>query len=109
MLFKAKPNGVFRKAAIGGSIFIDDSKAADWPSDPIHIEDGVPFLIVAADFLAGHAELATDYVKYCMTECEWSDFKYEPKTKEQMRKALDSMIEKRGLKEYRKVLEKQIE
>jgi hypothetical protein len=109
MLFRPKPKSDFRRAAIGASVFIKGSKDAHWSSDPIHIEDGVPFLVVTGYFLAGFPEHPTDYVKYCIKECDWNDAKYELRTKVQQQKALDKMIETFGLKERRTFLEAQFE
>jgi hypothetical protein len=43
MLFRAKPKGAFRRAAIGEWYFVADTESKDWPLEPITIVDGIPF------------------------------------------------------------------
>ena len=43
-------------------------------------------------FLAGLAERPSEYVAYCIAECDWNDSQYKPKTKEERQKALDDLL-----------------
>ena len=99
MLFKAKRGSIFEPPAIGGVWFCPGGTTAeDWPLQPIAIVDGVPFRIAGAYVLGGHPEDPADYVAYCVKECDWNDFKYEPKSMEQKKKALEDLYKLPKLK-----------
>jgi hypothetical protein len=93
MFFKAKSGGAFRGPLLGAPSFLaggDD--AADWPLEPITIVDGVPFRVVRGYTLFGKAEPSASYLAYCLTECEWNDFKFKPKSLKEKQKALESLL-----------------
>jgi hypothetical protein len=92
MLFKAKPKETFRSAAIGAASFPGGTEAEDWPLDPIEIVDGIPFLIANGDVIAGFPEPPSNYLRYCVSKCEWNSVRYKPKSKEEKRKALDKLL-----------------
>jgi len=106
ILYKAKPGGTFRRARIGAPGLPGETKIDDWPLEPITIQDGVPFLVVSGYELGGLAEDPILYVLYCTEDCDWNDFQYKPKTKDQERKALDALLSspklKGKLKDYEK-------
>src|SRR5205085_6927439 len=64
MLFKAKDNGKFRRPLIGAAQFVGRGTYADWPLEPITLQDGMPVLIVTGYSLAGEAEPPSWYVDY---------------------------------------------
>ena len=99
MLFRAKPKGSFRRARIGAWVFVGKWDSDDWPLEPIAIVDGVPFLVTGGAMLGGQPEPPTSYVQYCIEECDWNDFRYKAKTKDEKRKALDSLLSSPQLKD----------
>jgi hypothetical protein len=92
MLFQAKPERTFRRAAVGGVSFPGRTKYEDWPLEPLEIVDGVPFFVARCYILGGEPELPTKYVRYCIEECDWSTLKFTPKSKEEKQKALAKML-----------------
>ena len=63
----------------------------DWHLEPIAIHEGVPFLIVWGYVLAGEAEPAVSYLKYCVQNCEWSDRKYRLYSDQELEDRLASL------------------
>ena len=98
MLFRAKPKGTFRRAGIGAWGFVGKRDSDDWPLEPIAIVDGVPFLVADGAMLGGLPKAPTSYVQYCVEECDWNDFKFKAKTKDEKKKALDSLLSSPQLK-----------
>ncbi len=93
MLFKAKRGDKFDRAEVGGPSFLPGgTDVDDWPLEPITIVDGVPFLVARGYGVGGLATPVTFYVVYCTAFCEWNDFKFKPKSREEMKKALDSLL-----------------
>lgn len=92
MLFAAKPGGEFRRPMIGGAVFLGGTGYSDWPLEPIECVDGVPFLVAAGYFLAGHAEPSESYVQYCMTNCVWSSSQWRMPSGEEKRAALAKLL-----------------
>lgn len=60
--------------------------------------DGVPFRVVRGYNLGGKAESPASYLVYCLTECEWNDFKFKPKSRKEKKKALESLLKSPKLK-----------
>lgn len=92
MLFKAKPNGEFRRPAIGVPVLFGSTKTHDWPLEPIELVDGVPFVVVSGYRLGGLPELSSHYVDYCIRNCDWNTEEFKPKTAEEKRKALEKLL-----------------
>jgi hypothetical protein len=80
MLFVPKPNAPFRRARIGGAVFMGSTDYSDWPREPIELVDGIPFLITKGYNLGGWPEPPEWYVAYCLTNCQWNSFRFVPKT-----------------------------
>jgi hypothetical protein len=98
MLFRAKPKDTFYSAGIGAWLFVGKRDSDDWPLEPIVIVDGIPFLVACGAVLGGMPELPTSYVQYCVKDCDWNDLKFKAKTKDEKRKALDSLLSSPQLK-----------
>lgn len=114
MLFKAKKESDFRRAYIGGPGFVDGGKPSDWPLEPIVIIEGVPFRVARVYVLAGQAEPLSDYLDYCIQECDWNDIEFKPRSKKQKQEALEKLPSTPQLKgrvtdHVREVLAAQIE
>jgi hypothetical protein len=92
MLFKAKEGSEFRRARMGGPTLISGTEIRDWPLEPIAVVEGVPFLLARAYLLAGTSEKPSDYVEYCVQNCDWNDFKFKPVSKSELREALNTLL-----------------
>ena len=82
--FKSPPLGL--PSCIGGTNY------KNWPLNPIEIVDGVPFLIATGFSLYGAGGTPLDYISYCMTNCEWNTFLYKSKSDEELKTALNKML-----------------
>lgn len=103
MLFTAKPKGEFRPPLLGAPSFLGVMDDKGWPLDPIELVDGVPFLVVTGFFGGGDPESASQYLDYCLKECDWTTEKYKPKEKEAKEKALAKLqADKRWKRELTK-------
>jgi hypothetical protein len=116
MLFKAKEGSSFRSARLGSGRKIGSTTLADWPLEPITIVDGVPFKVTVgfAKSVSRPLERASDYVDYCIEECDWNTYKFTPKSIKEKRDALDKLLSTPKLKgkvsdRDQEFLEKQIE
>ena len=92
MLFTKKTGGEFRRPALGETVFLGGSGNSNWPLEPISMIDGVPFQVVRGYLLAGKPESSENYLAYCLAECDWSGFRFVPKTTSEKEKALDKLI-----------------
>jgi hypothetical protein len=97
MLFTSKKGGTFRRPMLGQPDFIGDS--VDWPLEPIALVDGIPFLITTGYSLRGVPELGSQYLAYCIQECEWSNVKFGPKTDAEKTAALNKLLRSERFKE----------
>ncbi len=112
MLFKARPGSAFRRAWNSGLRFGFFHDRDEWPSEPIEIVKGVPFL-VAMSSLTGQAETPAHYLSYCMVECDWNTERFSPRSPEEKREAMETLISYPDLKDNvdeadRRLLEEQI-
>ena len=98
MLFTAKPGKTFAGPPIGAANCIAATSDKDWPLDPIEIVDGVPFLVAGGYNLGGVRGKPTQYVEYCLNNCDWNPYQFKPKTPEEQRKALEKLLATPGLK-----------
>jgi hypothetical protein len=92
MLFTQRPGSDFRRPMIGGASFFGGTDYADWPLEPIELVDGVPFLITRGYVIGGVPEPDEWYLRYCETNCDWSDFRYTTKNQAQKREALSKLL-----------------
>jgi hypothetical protein len=92
MLFAQRHGSDFRRPMLGGASFIGGTAYSDWPLEPIEIIDGVPFAIVGGYSILGAPPESQAYIRYCMTNCDWSGIKFEPKTEQQKKDALAKLI-----------------
>jgi hypothetical protein len=106
MLFTAKRGEEFRAAMSGEPVILGGTQPSDWPLEPVALVDGVPFLVTWGYRLGGRAESSTQYLYYCTHECDWNESSYQPKTREEVRKALDALLSSAKLKGKLKDYEK---
>jgi hypothetical protein len=92
MLFTAKPDKDFRRSNIGAPHFVGRTVSKDWPLDPIVLIDDVPILLTLGHALAGIGEHPSDYLQYCVDNCDWSKTAYKRKTPEELTKALETLL-----------------
>ncbi len=92
MLFTRRPGSGFRRPLIGGASFSGGTDYGDWPLEPIEVTDGVPFLITRGYMGSGVPETDEKYLRYCETNCAWSDYRYSIKTEQQKRDALAKLL-----------------
>jgi len=91
MLFVQSNSLAFREPLLGGPDFIRGS-SSDWPLAPVALVDGVPFIVVKGYTLGGLAESPEQYLDYCLSNCCWSNFRYEREPQEKLQTALDSLL-----------------
>jgi hypothetical protein len=77
---------------LGGAIFPSGTTYSDWPLEPIELVDGIPFLVSQGYILAGHAEHPLQYLSYCIQECDWSSFRFAPKSVGEKQRALQKLL-----------------
>ena len=93
MLFTKRGTNEFREPWIGEPSFLGGTEHSDWPLDPIEVVDGVPFVIVWNFYsMHGQPEPPDWYLNYCMTNCDWSSFKFEVKSNDEMKDALNKLL-----------------
>ena len=92
MLFSQKPDREFRRARIGTPDFLGGTNYPDWPLEPIRLVFGVPFLVTRGYHPRGVPEPAESYVRYCLTNCEWTALHFAPKTAKQKEDSLATLI-----------------
>lgn len=92
MLFAKRPNSEFRRASIGGAVFLAGTDYEDWPLEPIDIVNGVPFSVVSGYSLAGQAEPAYNYISYCLENCDWNPYQFDLKSEAQKQEALSKLL-----------------
>jgi hypothetical protein len=92
MLFEARPGAPFRRPGLGGASFLADTSYEDWPLEPITLVNGTPFEIVEGYVIGGQPESATGYLEYCIANCQWRVFLYEPPLSWRLRDDLAALV-----------------
>lgn len=77
MLFQARDGGEFRGAFLGAGFGLGGTDNASWPLEPIVISHGVPFLVIRGYVGGGSIETAYDYLRYCLSNCVWTETRYK--------------------------------
>src|SRR5262249_22316521 len=62
-----------RPPILGEPWFLADTSGQDWPLEPIHLYQGIPFFIVKGWSLAGLAEEPSRYLAFCLASGVWVD------------------------------------
>jgi hypothetical protein len=73
MLFVSKSAEPLRPPRLGEPCFLGDTTEECWPLQPIHLYQGVPFLVVKGWSVAGLPELATSYLAYSVLSGIWNE------------------------------------
>ena len=108
MLFSRRARSTFERPELGAPEFIGDPPGSSislngsrdsscfktWPLEPIEIVDGVPFLVVRGYMVEAIVDphYMESYVRYCITNCDWSSTQFTAKTIEQKKKALTKIL-----------------
>ena len=92
LLFVPRPGKPFRGPILGQPAFLGRTDASDWPLVPMDIVDGVPFCIVGGYMLAGTPELASQYLEYCVQECDWNSQTFTPKSSDEKQAAVEKLL-----------------
>ena len=98
MLFIKKRGREFRRPMIGAAFFVGltdytgETGYADWPLEPITLIDGIPFLVVQGYGIGGLPENPADYVRYCLTQCDWNTEHFRLRSPAEKRKALEKLL-----------------
>ena len=105
MLFVKRPGLEFRRQALGAPQFLgddrpfgplssDDPSFKKWPLEPIELAHGVPFAVVTGYLYEGFWDPteAESYVRYCMTNCDWSAVHFAAMSKKQKEAALREFL-----------------
>lgn len=93
MLFTKRAGADFRRPELGATRFPGGTDYSDWPLEPIEIVDGIPFAITTGYSIHGGVGPPDEYLRYCMTNCDWSDFRFMPKTDQKKKEALAKLLE----------------
>jgi hypothetical protein len=105
MLFTNRLGADFKRPALGGPSFLGKdlehlmaglfgSGSSEWPLEPIELVEGIPFAIVSGYSYQGRLDPrgAELYVRYCITNCDWSTGRFAVKSKQQKEAALRKLI-----------------
>jgi hypothetical protein len=76
LLFRGRDGGALRRPMRGEPGFLGDTSCADWPLEPVHLFQSVPFCIVSMYSLAGLPELPPGYLAYCLRAGAWNPDPY---------------------------------
>jgi hypothetical protein len=93
MLFAQRGTNEFRPPFRGTCGFYI-GEAADWKLDPIELVDGIPFLLTGPCRGQGGRgpESVESYLRYCMTNCDWSTYTFHDVTAQQKSRALATLL-----------------
>jgi hypothetical protein len=92
MLFAQSASSNFRAPLLGMPMYLGGTNDTDWPTAPIEVVDGVPFLITSGYLLAGKAESAESYLRYSESDADWSGVRYTIKTTQEKQDALTKLL-----------------
>lgn len=94
LLFRSKTGEPLRPPGLGEPSFLGGTSSENWPLEPIHLYEGVPFFIVREWSLAGMPDQANWYLAYCLLEGVWNENPYTMIEQNQLRIVARRFIEK---------------
>jgi hypothetical protein len=99
MLFVSREGISFRAPHVG----VSGADLKSDPLEPITIVDGVPFLTFQGRYLLGGGapEEPVNYLLFCITHCNWSEYRYAPKSMAEKRGALEKVLAHWSIPELR--------
>jgi hypothetical protein len=92
MLFSQSARSNFRAPRLGTPMYLGGTNDADWPTAPIEVVDGVPFLVTTGYALAGLAESAESYLRYSESDANWSSVHYTIRNVQEKQDALTKLL-----------------
>jgi hypothetical protein len=94
MLFTHRGTNEFRAPLRHGFKDYLAERREDWPLNPIELVDGIPFCIAVMDGWsgAGPSESPEQYLRYCMTNCDWSTYQFHEVSGKQKSDALAKLL-----------------
>lgn len=92
MLFTPKPGGAISRPALGESDYLGETSEETWPNEPIHLHNGVPFLIVKGWLLAGEAEWPEMFLARCLENGDWTTERYAKRSREALKLAAQDFM-----------------
>jgi hypothetical protein len=99
MLFTPRAGADFQRPAyLGAPAILGDppfsTSNANWPLEPIELVDGIPFAVEYGYTYEGFCDPhgAESYVRYCITNCDWSSISFTAKTEQEKEGALKKLI-----------------
>ena len=94
MLFTRHGTNDFRPAKIGPFGAPGLTINSDWSLHPIEIVDGMPFKVLygGGGMNGGGPESGASYLRYCMTNCDWSAFRFHEPSFAEKRNPLQKLI-----------------
>jgi hypothetical protein len=94
LLFRSRTGEPLRRPGRGQPGFFGETTYSDWPLEPIHLYQGVPFYIVGGWLRAGFMEPATYYLTYCLQNAIWNEEPYSEKTDAELLAIANEFVEK---------------
>ena len=92
MLYTKREINWFTQPPLGRPSCIGGTSYLDWKLCPIEMVDGIPFLI-ATDYSTYSAPgIPSEYLNFCMTNCEWNQFSYQEKSDQELNTALNKLL-----------------
>jgi len=94
MLFTFREGVRYPYPALGERLFFGDTTYSDWPLEPVELVEGYPFWIVRGFNVGGarSGNATSNYVSYCIANCEWSKLRYRQLSTSQKRAALEKLL-----------------
>jgi hypothetical protein len=104
MLFIQRAGTDFEGPFLGDPVFLGSRRTGraesinhilkKWPLEPIELVDDVPFAVVYGFFYEGiwDSSGTESYVRYCMTNCDWSSTRFNAKAKQQKEAAFRKLL-----------------
>ena len=94
LLFRSNTGEPLRPPGLGEPWFLGDTSSENWPLEPIHLYNGVPFFIVNGWSVAGMPEQANWYLAYCLSNGIWNEAPYEMIEQQQLELGAHEFIDK---------------
>lgn len=92
MLYTKREINWFTQPPLGRPSCIGGTSYLDWKLCPIEMVDGIPFLI-ATDYSTYSAPgIPSEYLNFCMTNCEWNQLSYQEKSDQELNTALNKLL-----------------
>jgi len=92
LLFSTKTKTPIRPPRLGKPTYLGGTGDDEWPLSPIELVGDVPFFIVQSYALGGEREPSSNYLAFCLENCEWSDIRFDKVSDDSIEKALQELL-----------------